>query len=99
VVFETGSSRGSAIVTIQDIVTGSGGTAFVSRNLPIPDWWPSAARSITTDIESRMPEILQQHDAQREKAENTLRKQLTRIAGTVFWIFIPPYTDNPVGNV
>jgi len=63
---------------IQDIVTGSGNRAFSSRNLPVPDWWPTAAASMANEIELKLAEKLEQHDLQKEKEQKTWRKRAGR---------------------
>jgi hypothetical protein len=87
----------AASATIQDVVNASGSSAFLSHSQPVPDWWPMAAKSITSDIEAKMPEILDQRDIQKEKVQKSLRNRLFGIGVTVFWIFIGVVLDRLVG--
>ena len=79
-------------LNIQQLVNTSAAGTFSAYNIPTPNWWPEASKAITLDItheiESKLPELLAQHDREIELKGKRWTNRLRGIGKELFWIVV-----------
>jgi len=78
-----GGQLSAQIDRIGSAVISSGGTSFITHNIPVPDWWPEASRDIAKTVmpvlQNEVRLALEQHDKDIERKEKSLRNRLIKV--------------------